>query len=132
MDQNATPQPQLPPGVELKHLSEMKWVPSQSGRENAYLYGHPNKPGPYIYATKWPPHSKALAHKHPDARYAMVLQGVHYIGYGEKFDEAKLHRHPAGTWFTEPANQGHFGLTKDEGTILYFYGMGPSAFDPLE
>jgi len=129
MDQNTSV---LPPGVELKPMSEWTWTPSQSGRENAYLLGHPSKPGPYIYATKWPPHSKALAHKHPDARYAMVLQGVHYIGYGEKYDEAKLHGHAPGTWFTEPANQGHFGLTKDEGAILYFYGMGPSAFDPLE
>ena len=129
MDQNTSA---LPPGVELKHLSEMKWEPSKSGRHQAYLVGHPSKPGPYVLAVKWPPHSKALAHKHPDFRCAMVLEGVHYIGYGDKYDEAKLHRHTAGTWFTEPAQQGHFGLTKDEGTILYFYGMGPSAFEPLE
>ncbi len=131
MDQNIKSQG-LPPGVELKPMAEWEWTPSASGRHNAYLLGHPSKPGPYIYATKWPPHSKALAHKHPDSRYAMVLQGVHYIGYGEKYDEAKLNRHTPGTWFTEPANQGHFGLTKDEGTVLYFYGMGPSAFEPLE
>lgn len=131
MDQNSTPQV-LPPGVELKPMSEWRWEPNKSGRENAYLYGHPSRPGPYIYATKWPPHSKALAHKHPDARCAIVLQGVHYIGYGDNYDESKLHRHTAGAWFTEPAHQGHFGLTKDEGTILYFYGMGPSAFEPLE
>ncbi len=122
----------LPPGVELKPMSEWHWEPNKSGRHNAYLFGHPSQPGPYIYATKWPPHSQALAHKHPDARYAVVLEGVHYIGYGEKYDAAKLHRHTAGTWFTEPANQGHFGLTRDEGTVLYFYGMGPSAFEPLE
>ena len=129
MDQNTGV---LPPGVELKHLSEMKWEPSKSGRDQCYLLSHPSKPGPYVVAVKWPPHSKALAHKHPDYRCAMVLEGVHYIGYGEKYDESKLHRHVAGTWFTEPANQGHFGLTKEEGTILYFYGMGPSAFEPLE
>lgn len=131
MDQNTKPHG-LPHGVELKPMAEWTWTPSASGRQNAYLLGHPGKPGPYIYATQWPPHSKALAHKHPDSRYAVVLQGVHYIGYGEKYDEARLHRHTAGTWFTEPANQGHFGLTKDEGAVLYFYGMGPSAFDPLE
>ena len=129
MDQNSSA---LPPGVELKSLSEMKWEPTKSGRWQTYLLGHPGKPGPYIYAVKWPPHSKALAHKHPDSRYAMVIEGVHYIGYGKKYDEAKLHRHTPGTWFTEPANQGHFGLTKEEGTVLYFYGMGPSAFEPLE
>jgi hypothetical protein len=114
------------------HLSEMKWESSKSGRMQSYLVGHPSQPGLYICAVKWPAHSKALAHKHPDARYGMVLEGVHYIGYGEKYDESKLNRHPAGTWFTEPAEQGHFGLTKDEGTVLLFYGMGPSAFDTLE
>ncbi|MEI8035743.1 MAG: cupin domain-containing protein [Betaproteobacteria bacterium] len=124
--------PSLPPGVELMHLSEMKWESSKSGRMQSYLVGHPSQPGLYICAVKWPAHSKALAHKHPDARYGMVLEGVHYIGYGEKYDESKLNRHPAGTWFTEPAEQGHFGLTKDEGTVLLFYGMGPSAFDTLE
>ena len=129
MDQ---PTATLPPGVELKPMAEWPWKPSKSGRHNAYLLGHPGRPGPYIYATKWPPHSRALAHKHPDTRYAVVLQGVHYIGYGDRYDESKLHRHVAGSWFTEPANQGHFGLTKDEGAVLYFYGMGPSAFETLE
>ena len=132
MDQHPAPPARLPPGVELTPLSQMKWEPSASGRQNAYLLGHPSKPGPYIYITKWPPHSKALAHKHPDARCGMVLEGVHYIGYGERYAEAALHRHSAGTWFTEPAEQGHFGLTKEEGALLYFYGMGPSAFNPLE
>ncbi len=130
MDQNT--HPQLPPGVDLKPMSEWPWKPSSSGRENAYLLGDPKQAGPYIYATRWPAHSQALAHYHPDSRYAVVLQGVHYIGYGEKYDEAKLNRHEAGTWFTEPARQGHFGLTKSEGAVLLFYGLGPSRLDPLE
>ena len=92
----------LPPGVELKHLSEMKWEPSPSGRQQCYLLSHPSKPGPYVVAVKWPPHSKALAHKHPDFRCAMVLEGVHYIGYGDKYDESKLHRPVSYTHLTLP------------------------------
>ena len=122
----------LPKGVTLITPSEMKWEPSGSGRESAYLYGHPDKPGPYLCLIKWPPHNKALAHKHPDDRYGLVISGVHYIGYGEKFDEMKLHAHPAGSFFTEPANTPHFGMTKDEGAVLYFYGTGPSGSTPLE
>jgi hypothetical protein len=57
---------------------------------------------------------------------------IHYIGYGEKFDETKLHAHPAGTFFTEPANIPHFGRTKDEGAVLYFYGVGPSGSTLVE
>lgn len=105
---------------------------SPSGRKNAYLLGHPGKPGPYLYMVKWPPNDKSLAHFHPDDRYGVVVSGVHYIGYGDKFDEKKLHAHPAGTFFTEPANTPHFGMTKGEGAVLYFYGMGPGGTRPLE
>ncbi len=74
----------LPPGVTLLKPEQMKWEKSASGRENAYLMGHPSKAGPYLYWVKWPPNAKALAHKHPLHRHGMVVSGVHYIGYGEK------------------------------------------------
>ena len=122
----------LPPGVTLIKPDEMKWVKSGSGRESAYLLGDLKKPGPYLYLVKWPPRNKAPAHMHPDTRYGMVISGTHYIGYGDKFDEKKLHAHPAGTYFTEPANTPHFGMTKDEGAVLYFYAVGPSGITELE
>jgi hypothetical protein len=113
-------------------MQHMDWVRKASGNENAYLLGHPNRPGPYLYLAKWQPHRKVLAHSHPEDRYGMVISGLHYIGYGDKFDETKLHAHPAGTFFTEPANVGHFGITKAEGAVLYFFGIGPSGRTPLE
>ena len=122
----------LPKGVTLILPADMKWVKTESGRDQAYLLGHPSKPGPYLYLVKWPPNSKALAHKHREDRYGMVVSGVHYIGYGDKFDEKKLHAHPAGTFFTEPADTAHFGLTKGEGAVLYFYAIGPTGNTPLE
>ncbi len=122
----------LPPGVSLVELQNMKWVGKPTGNDSAYLHGHPSQPGPYLYLARWKPHNKVLAHKHPDDRYGIVISGVHYIGYGDKFDATKLHAHPAGTFFTEPANVGHFGITKDEGAILYFYGVGPSGITKLE
>jgi len=122
----------LPKGVTLITPDEIRWVKTPSGRELAYLHGHPNKPGAYLYLVKWPPYNKALAHKHPDDRYGIVLSGTHYIGYGDRFDENKLHAHPAGSYFTEPANTAHFGLTRGEGAVLYFYGVGPSGNEPLE
>lgn len=122
----------LPKGVTLVLPTNIQWHATRSGRDLAYLLGHPSKPGPYLYLVKWPPHSKALAHTHPEGRCGMVISGVHYIGYGEKFDESKLHHHPTGTFFTEPANTAHFGITKDEGAVLYFYGIGPTGSTPLE
>ena len=129
---SALAEEKLPKGVTLITPDKIQWVKMPSGRENAYLHGHPDKPGPYLYLVKWPPNNKALAHKHPDDRYGIVLSGTHYIGYGDRFDEKKLHAHPAGSYFTEPANTAHFGLTKGEGAVLYFYGVGPSGNVALE
>ncbi len=123
---------ELPPNVVLLRPDQIKWVKTASGRELAYLHGHPQKPGPYLYLVKWPPNNTALAHTHPDDRYGIVLSGTHYIGYGERFDEKKLHTNGTGSYFTEPAKQPHFGMTKGDGAILFFYGMGPSANNELE
>ena len=123
----------LPRGVTVTPLSKVKWVKSaDSTLEYANLLGDPDKLGPYLRLVKWPPNTKNLAHKHPDDRYGMVISGVHYVGYGEKFDEKKMHANSAGTSFTEPANTAHFGMTKREPAILYFYGTGPSGSTRLE
>jgi len=117
---SAVAEEKLPKGVTLTSPDKIQWVKTPSGRELVYLHGHPDKPGPYLYLVKWPPNNKALAHKHPDDRYGIVLSGTHYIGYGDRFDEKKLHAHPAGSYFTEPADTAHFGLTRGEGAVLYF------------
>ena len=62
----------------------------------------------------------------------MVLRGTFYHGIGEKFDESKLEERPAGSFFTEPKGVRQFGIPKDEGTVLYFVGTGPSTTDNLE
>jgi hypothetical protein len=41
-------------------------------------------------------------------------------------------RRPAGSFFTEPAHLRHLGVTKDEGTVLYFVGTGPSTNEDPE
>ena len=97
----------LPKGVTLITPDKIQWVKTPSGRELAYLHGHPDKPGPYLLPREM-------------------------AAYGDRFDERKLHAHPAGSYFTEPANTAHFGLTRGEGAVLYFYGVGPSGNVPLE
>jgi hypothetical protein len=122
----------IPAGPETIPLSEVKWVAQPNGLSSAMLLGDLNKPGPYLQLVKWPPNMKLPAHKHPDTRYGMVISGTHYVGQGDKFNEGKLNKHTVGTYFTEPANAPHFGRTKGEGAVLYFYGMGPSGTTPLE
>jgi hypothetical protein len=72
------------------------------------------------------------AHSHPDDRYVIVLRGTFYHGIAEKFDESKLEARPVGSFLTEPKGVRHFGMTKDEGVVLYFVGTGPSTTDNLE
>jgi len=115
-------------------LDKVEWRKDPNGGplQTASLVGDRTKPGLYIQLVKWPPHTTNKAHSHPDDRYAVVLSGTFYHGYGEKFDESKLEIRPVGTFFTEPARVRHFGVTKDDGAILYFVGTGPSTNDDPE
>jgi quercetin dioxygenase-like cupin family protein len=128
-----SPSGELP--VAAIELEKMPWTriprigPAQ---EFATIVGDRAKPGLYIQLVRWPPHAALKAHSHPDDRYVMVLRGTFYHGIGEKFDEGKLEARPAGSFFTEPKGVRHFGTTKDEGTVLYFVGTGPSTTDNLE
>jgi quercetin dioxygenase-like cupin family protein len=111
---------------------EWKKDPNGGPLETATLVGDLGKSGLYILLVKWPPHTLNKAHSHPDDRYVVVLSGTFYHGYGDKFDAGKLERRSAGTFFTEPTPVRHFGMTKDEGTILYFVGTGPTRTDNPE
>jgi quercetin dioxygenase-like cupin family protein len=129
----------LMPGGELPvtaiELDKMPWkrIPSISPKQEfATIVGDRAKAGLYIQLVRWEPHTILKAHSHPDDRYVMVLSGTFYHGIGEKFDESKLEARPAGSFFTEPKNVRHFGMTKDAGTVLYFVGTGPSTTDNLE
>lgn len=128
---STSPASLAPFAIDLNKLEWKKNVIS-GGQEFATIVGDRTKPGLYIQLVRWPPHSIYKAHSHPDDRYAVVLSGIFYHGYGDKFDESKLEERPAGTFFSEPARLRHFGVTKDEGTVLYFVGTGPSTNDDEE
>jgi quercetin dioxygenase-like cupin family protein len=115
-------------------LDNIQWQKNPNGGplEVATVVGDRGKPGLYIQLVRWPPHTINKAHSHPDDRYAVVLRGTFYHGIGDKFDESKLEVRPAGTFFTEPKHVRHFGITKDDATILYFVGTGPSTNDDPE
>jgi len=115
-------------------VDKIAWTknPDTGPLEFATVVGDRAKPGLYIQLVRWPPHAVFKAHSHRDHRYAVVLRGTFYHGIADKFDESKLEPRPAGSFFTEPKGVRHFGMTKDEGTILYFVGIGPSSTDNIE
>jgi uncharacterized RmlC-like cupin family protein len=55
-----------------------------------------------------PAHTRIAAHSHRDDRIATVISGTWHIGYGDRFDEAKLKALPPGSFYTEPPSQNHF------------------------
>lgn len=113
--------------------TEIKLSAAQpGGLETAILEGNPQEEGLYVMRVKIPSGTKLLAHTHPDNRTVVVLSGTFYYCYGNKFDESKLNEIPAGTFFTEPANQPHFAFAKAGEVLLHVTGYGPSGTTELE
>jgi quercetin dioxygenase-like cupin family protein len=117
------------PGVMALTPDEMKWSAQGGlalpGMEQVNLIGDPGKPGPYTLRLRFPAGFKLPPHFHPDAREVTVLSGVWYTGYGETADPAKLKKLPAGSFYTEPANEPHFVEVR-EPTVIQVSGTGPS------
>lgn len=109
------------------NLNDIKWqIDPASGREGAFLFGGFDRPGPYILVLKQPPNTKSSPHTHTDSRVVTVLSGKYYVGFGDKFDESTMKAGVTGAMFSEPAGAPHYGMTGDEGSIVAFYGLGPS------
>ena len=110
---------------------QVKWASVASlrpGAQSAVILGTPDKPGPYVYRVKFPPHFQVEAHSHPDNRMYTVLSGTFYQGLGDKFDETKLMARPGGSFYTHPAGAPHFGATRDEEVVLQIASWEGSTF----
>lgn len=96
------------------------------GIRTTVLLGDPAKPGPYTIEIRVPPHTRIAAHTHRDPRSAVVVSGQWFFGYGAALAEERLKRLPAGSFYTEPANDAHFAMTRDEPAVVYITGEGPT------
>jgi quercetin dioxygenase-like cupin family protein len=97
-----------------------------AGLRMGVLSGNPKQAGLYTVYLTLPPNTRIQAHSHPDDRVGIVVSGTWYFGYGDAFDEAKLKRLSAGSFYTEPPNANHFAMTKDEPVTIYVAGTGPT------
>ena len=124
----------LPEGAFRITTDELKWKAGRvPGHEIAPVIGDSTKLGPYVERVKFPANSISQAHSHPESRMYTVISGTWHVGYGDKFDAAKLKALPAGSFYTEPANVSHFSQIKDEPVVVQIVGNGPTAtrfFDP--
>ncbi len=90
------------------------------------LSGDPQAPGPYTIALQVPPNTRIAAHRHRDARTAVVVSGTWHFGYGESASDAAMKSLPAGSFYTEPADVLHFARTGAEPALVYISGFGPT------
>ena len=98
-----------------------------SGIQTVVLKGNPNQPGVYTIMLRVPAHTRVAAHSHRDDRVATIISGTWHIGYGDKFDEARLKALPPGSFYTEPPSRNHFAETRDEPVVVQITGFGPSS-----
>src|ERR1700730_17235515 len=103
-----------------------------SGIQTRTLKGDATKPGIYTIQLTIPANVRIQAHTHPDDRVATVISGTWYIGYGAKFDEAKLKALTAGSFYTEPPGVAHFAKTGNEPVVLQITGNGPTGTEYVE
>jgi len=94
--------------------------------ETTVLKGNPAEPGLYTILLRIAPNTRIHPHSHQDDRIATVVSGTWYFAYGDEFDEAALKPLPPGSFYTEPPEVNHFGLTREE-VIIQMTGIGPSS-----
>lgn len=114
---------------------DVKWfTPTyyKDGRQRAQMVGDSSQGGNWVDRVKIPANSRVLAHTHPSDEVVTVIEGVWYLGTGEKTDASKLKAYPAGSFIVIPAGVPHFLATKDAVTVVQLNGTGIFRSDFLE
>ncbi len=117
------------PGLKLTIVrpAGLKFVAMPNGTFQAAVVGDATKPGAYAVRTRLPAGLRIPPHSHPEERIVLIVTGTLHVGFGDRFDEAKMTPLEAGGVFTEPANQRHFTWAKDGAVFLHVTGNGPTA-----
>jgi pimeloyl-ACP methyl ester carboxylesterase/uncharacterized RmlC-like cupin family protein len=102
------------------------------GIETVVLKGDPDQAGLYTIMLRVPAHTRIAAHAHRDDRVATVISGTWHIGYGDRFEEARLKALPPGSFYTEPSGRNRFAETGDEAVVVQITGFGPSSTEYVD
>ena len=109
---------------------QMQWRETEDG-PTSILYGDPSKPGLYAYIVKRGPNVWSKPYFHDNDRFVTVLEGTLWVGTG-RFDPQRTVPLKAGSFVRDIARGIHFEGTKDDGSTLYFVGIGPAPSHPAE
>ncbi|MFN7944292.1 MAG: cupin domain-containing protein [Blastocatellia bacterium] len=104
----------------------------KDGRQRAQLLGDSSQDGAWVDRVKIPAGGRVLAHTHPHDELVTVIEGIWYLGEGERFDPAKLKGYPAGSFIVIPAGVPHYLATKESEAIVQLSGTGKFSTDYVE
>jgi quercetin dioxygenase-like cupin family protein len=124
-----------PPGFVQFAPDQIEWQSSAAippGGQSAVLYGDPRKAALFVTRVKQPANYKIPPHTHPEERTYTVISGTFYVGFGDKFDPAKLKAFPSGSMFVVPANTSHFHWMRSGEAIVQVSGFGPSGIEYVD
>jgi hypothetical protein len=106
----------------------LKWTdpPALPGTKLAVVHGNPRREGLFVYRLKLPANYKIAPHRHKASESVTVLQGVFFIGVGEKLDQGSGKEMPVGAFAFIPPTHPHFAWSGNEDTIVQMHGYGPT------
>ena len=114
---------------------EVRWfTPAyyRDGRQRAQLLGDSSQGGAWIDRVKIPGGGRVLAHTHPQDELVTVIEGIWYLGQGERFDAARLKGYPAGSFIVIPSGVPHFAAATNGAVIVQVSGVGTFGTDFVE
>ncbi len=107
---------------------DVKWgdAPAMlpAGAKAALLEGDPKKEGYFCMRLKLPAGYKLPAHNHPANERVTVISGKFHVGFGDKFDEAKLKAFSPGSYLSFTPKSNHFAMASEE-TVVQLTTIGP-------
>lgn len=108
--------------------NDFKWMDAPpglpAGAKVAVLEGDPSKEGPFTMRAIFPANYKIAPHWHPAIEHVTVLEGVFYMGTGDKMDMSKARAIKKDGFAVMPPKFVHYAMTKGK-TVVQVHGIGP-------
>ncbi|MCP3689218.1 MAG: cupin domain-containing protein [Gammaproteobacteria bacterium] len=115
----------LPKAVSVEKLP---WIspPPVPGLTFTWVLGNEADAALYALRVKLAKGAIIPPHSHPDDRSSTVLSGTLYVGFGNKFDKARLIAVHQGDVYHAPAGVAHFLVAMDGDVEYQEIGIGPT------
>lgn len=125
--------PQLCRGQNAFTADQIEWGPAPpfipAGAQLAVLEGNPMATsGDYTIRLKMPDGYRIAPHTHPLRENVTVVSGTLIVGMGDKWDDSKTMKFPAGSFAYLDPSMHHYAGASGE-TIIQIHGQSPVKFN---